>query len=317
MLSLYNLISSLKKSEFRSVKSAQCRRAFTLIELLVVIAIIAVLIALLLPAVQQAREAARRAQCINNLKQLGIALHNYHDTSNTLPPGWIGVQGGGPDMEGGSGFSWAYHLLPYIDQAPIYNQSNGTVSLLDPSNDVLRKTYFPAFRCPSDSGPNSWEIMEEDNPTTVITTLTTSNYVGSFGTEGAEDICVNPPFPAAQCSGDGIFSHNSKVRLADIVDGTSNTIILGEHRTDRGLGWNSSWYGFIPGGEEATARFLGVADHTPNHRAQHIDDFSSSHVGGVHMLFGDGRVRFVTENIDLNVFRSLATRIGGEVVSDF
>lgn len=297
--------------------SQRRRRAFTLIELLVVIAIIAVLIALLLPAVQQAREAARRSQCINNLKQHGLALHNYHDTYNVFSPGWIGAQANAAHMEGPSGFAWGAHTLPYIDQAPLYSQINFDVSLLDPSNDVARKTVIGVFRCPSDPSAETWQLGEEGNPTNILATLPTANYVGSFGTEGAEDICVAAPFPASQCRGDGMFSHNSKIRMADITDGTSNTVLLGEHKSDRTLDWHSTWVGLVPGGEEATARFLGVADHTPNHPAAHIDDFSSSHTGGVHLLMGDGRVRFVMQSIDFGVFRAIITRAGSEVVGDF
>ena len=293
------------------------RNGFTLIELLVVIAIIAVLIALLLPAVQQAREAARRSQCINNLKQHGLALHNYHDTFSVFPPGWIGVAANVSNVEGPSGFAWGAHCLPYLDQATLYSQINFNVSLLDPSNDVARKTVMGVFRCPSDPSPDTWPLGEEGNPTNILTTLPSANYVGSFGPLGPEDLCVAAPFPASQCRGEGMFSHNSKIRMADIPDGTSNTVMLGEHRSDRALDWNSTWFGMVPGGEEAHARFIGVSDHTPNHPALHIDDFSSSHTGGVHFLFGDGRVRFITQSVDLGLYRAIATRAGSEVVGDF
>ncbi len=293
------------------------RSGFTLIELLVVIAIIAVLIALLLPAVQQAREAARRSQCINNLKQLGLALHTYHDSMNAFPPGWIGVQGGIPNMQGPSGFAWGSHILPYIDQTPLYNQVNFNVSCTDPNNAVARQAVISVFRCPTDPSTSTWGIPEEGNPTTILATLPTANYVGSFGTQGFEDICENPPFPAAQCTSDGMFFHNSSTRMRDVVDGTSNTVFLGEHRTNTALDWHSTWVGVVPNGEEAIARVLAVSDHTPNHPALHIDDFSSWHTGGVHLLFGDGRVRFITQNIDTNVFKAMASRMGGEIMGDF
>jgi len=293
------------------------RSGFTLIELLVVIAIIAVLIALLLPAVQQAREAARRSQCINNLKQLGLALHTYHDTMNVFPPGWLGVQGGGPNMQGPSGFAWGSHILPYLDQSPLYNQVNFNVSCIDPNNALARQAVISVLRCPTDPSTNTWAMPQEGSPTTILTTLPTANYVGSFGTQGFEDICENPPFPAAQCTSNGMFFHNSSTRMRDVVDGTSNTVFLGEHRTNNSLDWHSTWVGVVPNGEEAIARILAVSDHTPNHPALHIDDFSSWHTGGVHLLFGDGRVRFVTQNIDTNVFKAMATRMGGEIMGDF
>ncbi len=299
--------------------SRRSRNGFTLIELLVVIAIIAVLIALLLPAVQQAREAARRSQCINNLKQLGLALHSYHDTMNVFPPGWLGVQGGVSHMDGPSGFAWGSHILPYLDQAPLYSRINFNLSCTDASNAVARQTVLATFRCPSDPSTDTWTIGQQGNPSNILATLPTANYVGSFGTLGFENICASPPFPAAQCVSNGMFFHNSSTRMRDVVDGMSNTVFLGEHRTNNATtpNWHSTWVGVVPQGEEAIARILAVSDHTPNHPALHIDDFSSSHTGGVHMLFGDGRVRFITQNIDTNVFKALATRAGGEVTSDF
>ena len=173
------------------------------------------------------------------------------------------------------------------------------------------------FRCPSDSSTDTWKLPEEGNPSNILATLPTANYVGSFGSQGFETICVSPPFPAAQCISNGMFFHNSSTRMRDVADGLSNTVFLGEHRTNAALGWHSTWVGVVPQGEEAIARILGVSDHTPNHPALHIDDFSSPHTGGVHMLFGDGRVRFITQNIDTNVFKALATRAGGEVTSEF
>lgn len=298
------------------------RRGFTLIELLVVIAIIAVLIALLLPAVQQAREAARRSQCINNLKQLGLALHNYHDNMRVFPPGWLGVQGGISNMEGPSGFAWGSHLLPYVDQAPLYHKLNFNLSCTDASNALARQTVLAVFRCPSDSSADIWSMPDDANLSNILATLPSANYVGSFGTVGFETICASPPFPAAQCTSNGMFFHNSSTRMSDVMDGTSNTVFLGEHRTNtRPLAgepeWHSTWVGVVPQGAENIARILAVSDHTPNHPALHIDDFSSWHTGGVHMLLGDGRVRFITQNIDTNLFKAIATRAGNEVTSDF
>jgi len=289
------------------------RSGFTLIELLVVIAIIAVLIALLLPAVQQAREAARRSQCLNNLKQLGLALHNYHDVHALFPPGWIGVQAGATNTEGPSGFSWGSHLLPYLDQGNVYSKIDFNVSCTDLANDAIRKTNLNIFRCPSDVSNDTWEIVEELNPTNTLATLPTANYVGNFGTEGYEDICVGGDFPGAQCRGDGLFFHNGNLKIIDILDGATNTVMLGEHRTDKALDWHSTWLGYVATGEEAAARILAVSDHTPNHPSLHIDDYSSYHPGGVHLHFVDGHARFVTSFIDADVFKAMTTRAGAEV----
>jgi prepilin-type N-terminal cleavage/methylation domain-containing protein len=291
------------------------RRGFTLIELLVVIAIIAILIALLLPAVQQAREAARRTQCRNNLKQIGLALHNYHDQANLLPPGWIGATAGQPDVEGVNGWGWASKTLPQIDQAPLYGQLNFSLPVEHAVHANVRNRHLTAFRCPSDVGPDQWSILDEAGGNGPLAQLATSNYIAVFGIEEI-DACegMAPPFV---CAGSGSFFHNSRVRFADITDGLSNHIMIGERRTDVDLGWYSTWSGVVPGGEEAFVRVLGSTDHTPNHPDNHIDDFSSRHVGGAHFTLGDGSVRFVGENIDLGLYQHLATRAAGDLVNDF
>lgn len=300
--------------------SLRKRKGFTLIELLVVIAIIAVLIALLLPAVQQAREAARRTHCRNNLKQIGLALHNYHDVHLTFPPGWIAIENGVHDVEGGNGFGWAAMLLPMVEQSGLYGRLDFDEPLTSGnifSAGAVQKP-IPMFRCPSDPAPVSFTMDNEDlldpNPDLPIT-LPVANYIGSFGTEELED-CETVPAGTA-CTSDGLFYHNSLVRMKHIKDGTSSTYAVGERKTDVELGWYSTWVGSAPGGEEHLARILGVADHTPNHTDAHFDDFSSQHTGGAHFLMADGAVRFIGENIDLGVYQGLATIRGGEVVDEF
>ncbi|MCA9115870.1 MAG: DUF1559 domain-containing protein [Planctomycetaceae bacterium] len=301
-------------------------RGFTLIELLVVIAIIAILIALLLPAVQQAREAARRTQCRNNLKQIGIALHNYHDNHRVFPSGWVGVNTTGqPDMhEGISGFGWATMLLPMMDQSPMYNRLDFRLSIADATNSATWLQPLPAFRCPSDPSPEQW-ALELHGGSTVQ--MPTANYVGSFGPEGLEDVCFDPPSggsghgepkePPFQCNGEGFLAHNSSVKMRDITDGTSNTYVVGERRTDSSLGWHSTWVGNYPEGEESAQRVIGASDHTPNHPAAHFDDFSSMHEGGTHFLFGDGRVQFLGENISEAIYKGLSTISGNEVTGEY
>ena len=237
------------------------RRGFTLIELLVVIAIIAILIALLLPAVQQAREAARRTQCKNNMKQLGLALHNYHDVHTTFPSGWIAVEPGvGPDAHDGlNGAGWGTMVLPYLDQAPLYNLFNASLAIHDPVNVPFIDNVLPAWQCPSDPKPDKWMIEEELSPGTVLAELPTANYVGVFGTHelhGCEDSPGaippgSPMLPSGQCKSNGMLYHNSKVRMRDIADGTTNTLMVGERLTNPSEGWYSTWPGMVAEGEEA------------------------------------------------------------------
>jgi len=289
---------------------------FTLIELLVVIAIIAVLIALLLPAVQQAREAARRSQCKNNLKQLGLAMHNYHDTFGVFPPGWIAAtRGVGPDVNGGlNGFGGGTMILPMMDQAPVYNQFRFELSLNDPtgtpSNRSLLATPMAAFRCPSDPAPVTWQLKNSAG-TIVISDVASTNYIALFGLRAIEECYLLPP--GQTCRAEGIFYHNSRVRMADITDGSSQTLMMGERVHDR---FPSTWSGVIIAGANPLERILGHADHTPN-TAFHKEDFGSRHIGGTHFLMGDSSVRFFTENIDLRTYMGLGTIQGGEVVGEF
>ncbi|REJ89129.1 MAG: DUF1559 domain-containing protein [Planctomycetota bacterium] len=297
-------------------------RGFTLIELLVVIAIIAILIALLLPAVQQAREAARRTQCKNNLKQLGLALHNYHDAHLCFPSGWIGVDTGIPTAHDGvNGVGWGAMILPYLDQSSLYNRLNSDFAIENPVNDPFRLNTLTVFQCPSDPKPDRFEIEEEGSPGTVICELPTANYAACFGTVEL-DGCENAPGTApvastGQCLGDGAFYHNSLVRIRDITDGTSNTFLVGERATNDQLGWFTTWVGRVAEGEEAFQRVLGSLDHTPNDPVAHFDDYSSQHEGGAQFVLADGHVRFISENMNLFVYRAVGTISGGEVVGEF
>lgn len=302
---------------------ARSRRAFTLIELLVVIAIIAVLVALLLPAVQQAREAARRTSCKNSLKQISLALHNYHDTHRVLPPGWIAVAPTATHMahSGTSGAGWGTMLLPFLEQAALYDQFNPNLSIIDPANDKYRLVTIDTFQCPSDPKPERFQIEEEGSPGTVLAELPTANFVAVFGT-GDLHGCENGPGVApvsatGQCRGDGAFYHNSSTKFRDFTDGMSNTMLVGERLTNEPLGWYSTWVGMVPEGEEAFQRILGSMDHVPNDPTGHFDDFSSFHKGGAQFALGDGSIRFLSENIDKGVYQALGTIQGGELVGEF
>lgn len=289
------------------------RRGFTLIELLVVIAIVAVLIALLLPAVQQAREAARRSQCQNNLKQIGLALHSYHDSSQSFPHGWIGVTANQPDVNGLNGWGWASKLLHRIEQPALYHAINFKLSTSDAVNTASIRRSLPVFRCPSDSSAETWVL--DDSAGAALATLATANYVGNFGTDGL-DACLGFA-PGIACLGDGALMHQRTIRLSDIKDGTSSTLLVGERKTRDDLAWQSTWVGVVAGGEESFQRVLGVADHVPNSPAAHFDDFSSHHATGSYFLLGDGRVRLITSNIDETIYKRLATRAGNEPVGEF
>jgi prepilin-type N-terminal cleavage/methylation domain-containing protein/prepilin-type processing-associated H-X9-DG protein len=229
-------------------------RAFTLIELLVVIAIISVLIALLLPAVQSAREAARRAGCVNNLKQIGLALHNYHDSMSVFPPGYVSavdpsVQNpcnqdaenqSGVDL--GTGWAWGSMILPYLEQVPLYNSINFNLSVAYPQNDTVSLTPISVYVCPSDPGPSVIPVFEDppdpNNPgsfsgTHIVDTLARGNYVGMWGLgEICAQSCANDGAnnnglgPIGQHA--GIFYRNSATRVAAVTDGTSNTVMVGE-----------------------------------------------------------------------------------------
>lgn len=293
---------------------SRSRTGFTLIELLVVIAILAVLVALLLPAVQQAREAARRSQCRNNLKQIGLALHNYHESANVLPSGWVGVTAGQPDINGMNGWGWAAMILPQIDQAPLYNTLNFNVPMANAANTTPRATYLPLYRCASDVGPNQWKI-NATGTTNPLVTVAGASYAAVFGTTEVDN--CNGQASGVPCSSDGAFFLNSKIRFSDITDGLSNTLLAGEHQTRETPGWLYTWVGVAAGGDNPIVRVMADTDVTPNHDLIRMDEFASYHTGGAQFVLGDGAVRFISSNIDLGIYRGLATRAGGEITKEF
>lgn len=283
-------------------------RGFTLVELLVVIAIIGTLVALLLPAVQMAREAARASQCKNQLKQIGLAAHQYHDSMGRLPAGWIANQ-----PEGVPGWGWASALLPYLEQGGLDQSIQRQLPIAHAANQQARESVIPVLICASDANPKVFTIFsggsdgDEDeafatniDSGTSMFRIARSNYVGVFGTSEIEDL------PAA---GEGTFFFLSRTRFAEITDGLSNTVIVGERGTKQG---NSVWAGVVEGANEAMVRVVGVGDHVPNDPHHHFDDFASYHPGGVHFVYGDGSVQRLNNQIDLAVYQALCTRGGGE-----
>ncbi|WP_397570362.1 DUF1559 domain-containing protein [Schlesneria sp. T3-172] len=290
------------------------RQAFTLIELLVVIAIIAALIALLLPAVQQAREAARRTQCKSQLRQIGLALHNYHDNFQAIPPGWVGVTSNQVDVQGVNGWSWAARLLPQLDQSPLFNAINFGQSILAPGNAAPRSNSVAVYRCPSDIGPRVWTITSAGTQTP-LAEIAGATYSGVFGSDEI-DFC-NGLAPGLPCRSDGLFYLNSFVRFVDVTDGLSNTLMVGERLSRPGAGWLYTWTGVVSGGENPIVRILGDTDITPNRDLIHIDEFASYHVGGAQFVLGDGSVRFISNSIDLRIYQGLASRASGEIIGEF
>lgn len=293
--------------------SANNRSAFTLIELLVVIAIIGILIGLLMPAIQSVREAARRTQCANNIRQIALAMHNYEGAHKKFPPGWLALNPVS-DPESSPGWGWAYHILPQVEANNVFERINVNLPITDPTHAEILKTLIPVFQCASDPAPelvNLADAVEESGPVPVPyrgkfpqsgdVFVGRSNFSGVLGTLEIED---------APLAGDGMFFGNSQVRIRDVIDGASNTIMIGERRNDKG---RVSWVGVVPGVDEPLARVVGSADHTPNHREGHFDDFRSYHMVGANFAFADGSTTLLADSIDEAVFRALATRAGSEV----
>lgn len=314
--------------------SRKCR-GFTLIELLVVIAIIAILIALLLPAVQQAREAARRSDCKNRLKQIGLALHNYHETHRCFPPGSIVTSSSCPPAGSARrGATWTIQILPFLDDVPRYNNFNfegtfaGIANESAHTNESEQIRPNSKFQCPTD--PNA--AIGEPN----------TNYRGVQGGGGeSQALCT-----AGTASNrrlfykNGMLFINSNVKMRDVIDGTSNTFLVGESRWWFAVGQNSP-YGTYFTWASSTRNAGGsshvnvvasatdpinapLVDYFPsdgpytNHPAgigavvgTHTRCFGSWHQGGAHFALADGSVHFIGENIDLSVYRQLAQRADG------
>ena len=313
----------MKKSRATNVSG------FTLIELLVVIAIIAILIALLLPAVQQAREAARRSSCKNNMKQIGLAMHNYHDVHNTFPPGyitktpcstaavWSACNAGELGLYG-----WGTFVLPNMDQAPLYNILNPGTVTLDQSlaNATKRQALqqpMTVFLCPSDPGPNLNDFeAATDNYDFNVTDGTTAYQIARSDyvmVANAWDSTTPAVYSISYGPARGVGFANSKVRFRDITDGTSNTLLVGErayvYKNSNKVG-GANALGFSASNNTQSSSYarkgngmavLGLTYNGINaiSGGEHdVRGFSSNHVGGAHFVFCDGSVHFISENID-------------------
>jgi prepilin-type processing-associated H-X9-DG protein/prepilin-type N-terminal cleavage/methylation domain-containing protein len=282
------------------------RTGFTLIEVLVVIAIIGVLIGLLLPAVQKVREAAAQTQCGNNLRQIGLALQNYHDTAKSFPPGYVSnFDSVGNDA--GPGWGWAAFILPQMEQQDLYNSIQFNQGVETPANSSVRVMSLKLYLCPSDNAPPTWTAKKYNssgNPVGSICDVASANYIGVFG--------VTEP----GVGGEGVFFRNSNIRIADIPDGTSQTIMVGERASSLAP---ATWAGAVTGAEifpyNSSNMVLGHTGEC-NGPASPIDinGFSSRHSGGVNFLFADGHVQFLTSSVSQPTYQALSTRAGGETV---
>ncbi|MDP1796917.1 MAG: DUF1559 domain-containing protein [Planctomycetaceae bacterium] len=278
------------------------RTGFTLMELLVVIAIIAILIGLLLPAVQQARESARRTQCRNNLKQIGLGLHNYEALYEVFPPGVLGDDGRVLAQQ--PLHTWNVQLLPFLDQTPLYSMYDFNVRFDHPNNATLVRTYMTVYRCPS--------VPAE----TTIGPFAPTHYVGNGGSLPTQN--------------DGIFFPLSTVRFQDIVDGTSSTFFIGEGAHAIG-GWaqgSTNPESNNPGFGRYVLRWWSCdadcAKPGVNPRETTCADgcerqfqFSSRHGGGVHFMYVDGHAGIISDNVDRDLLRALTTRNGAELTDGF
>lgn len=300
------------------------KRGFTLVEILVVLTIIALLIALILPAVQSSRESARRAQCINNLRQIGLALLSYHDSVGSFPSAY--ATGVASDAnETGPGWGWGAMVLGQLEQSSLYNSANFSLNVQSPEQHTFRSTSLATFICPSSpgQGPANFRYIGNYNEPP-ITDMAAGQYIASGGQ-------IPPVFIGLT---NGVFHRNSHVTLSGITDGSSSTFMIGER--SRNLA-DSTWVGVAGYGVVCTnpswpvrdcqASILMVIGYTgpippsnrwvdvPNYDGAIVDDFWSCHPGGCNFTFVDGSVRFVRQTIDPRVFSALSTRNGGEVLS--
>lgn len=286
------MITTNRRSQV-SDSSLDVRHGLTVLELLVTIGILTVLMALLLPAVHSARESGRKIQCQNNLRQIGLALHQHHETAGSLPRGWI--------LKEGSDFAigWATSLLPWLEQSALQERNFTSLTVVTPT----------VFICPSDSAATRFQLYAEHDedhrmpdsaaplPVDILVELPHANYIGVYGTSDPDEL--------GEIDGGGTFIARDAIRLRDLTNGLSQVAVVAE-RTARRL--PSTWLGFHVHGEDAAGRVLGFAALGPNRVEADECEFDSRHPGCINMLFADGHVRSVADDIDATVYRQMAQR---------
>ncbi len=309
-------------------------RGFTLIELLVVISIIGILVGLLLPAVQASREQARRATCINNLKQIGLAFASYHDAHNVLPPGYVSLWNNFNTYEFGPGWGWGAMILPHLEQQNLANSITYELTIADPANATVATTPISVYLCPSDNAPKTWIASVSSswwaagvlyNVEDPICAVASSNYVGMFG--------ISEP----GVDGEGVLSRDVSLSWRDVLDGTSNTLLAGERCTNilAGRG-NAAWAGTVPnavlwscvpdpfdpdGGvcrkEDGSGMTLGHTGegHGPGDPYAEVNQFVSRHSRGAYFTWCDGHVSYLRNEMNYQTYKALSTCAGQEPIS--
>jgi prepilin-type N-terminal cleavage/methylation domain-containing protein len=294
---------------------------FTLVEILVVVTIIGVLIALMLPAVQHARESARRTQCANNLKQIGLGMHGYLGTHKSFPPGYASMVLADHD-DGGPGWAWGAMIMPFIEEVALHDAIDYSKSLRGPDTETVRMTSVPLFICPTDSNFQSIIDIQSKSSSIVICKMAAGTYVANSGT-------IRPTCKICRDQFDGVFGRNRMIQPRELTDGLTKTLAVGErstywaNATIWGVVPNSRvWDNLQPGAYSAGPAFvLGTTFHegfnieASTEMAHEMHDslaegFGSEHVGGAFFLFCDGGVRFIWDFTDPAVMNAMSTRDG-------